>query len=1269
MNHMISLFLAFLSICASAQTPIHTFALGDSDFLLDGHPLQMISGEMHYTRVPREYWRVRMKMAKAMGLNTIGTYVFWNAHEEEKGKYDFTGNNDIAAFVQTAKEEGLWVVLRPSPYVCAEWEFGGYPAWLLKDSTVKVRSTDPRFIDAYRTYINRLARQLVPLLVTHGGNILMVQFENEYGSYSDDKTYLDLNRQLFRDAGFDGILYTCDGPTQMPKGYLPGYLPAVNGEENPTAIKELINKYHDGKGPYYLAEWYPGWFDNWGKPHAHTNAQEAAATLDKILGAGISINMYMFHGGSTRGFMNGANMGRRDPYAPQTASYDYDAPLDEAGNATEKFYTFRKVIEKHLPPGQTLPPVPVKKSAVALTPIRLTSYAGLFENLPTPITAAQPLCFEELNQAYGFILYRTQIKGNKSGWLKIKELRDYAIVYINGRQLATLDRRLNQDSVKLDAIPGSTVLDILVENNGRINYGPYLTDNRQGITKAVTLNGQELTNWKMYRFPFSTTEHFKFSSQSVKDHPALSKGSLPALYKGSFSLEELHDTYLDLRGFGKGFVFLNGHNLGKYWQIGPQQTLYAPACWLKKGTNQVIVFDELKDGHTTLKTRSTPILNEATAAHTLAVAAATARTPALAPPVTPPKPFGVLPTPTQLAWHETEMYCLIHFGVDTYTDKEWGYGDEDPALVNPVGFDAMQIVGAAKAGGFKGVVIVAKHHDGLCLWPTATTGHNISKSPWRNGKGDFLKEYQQACNKLGMRLGVYCSPWDRNNPRYGTPAYVQTYRAQLKELYTNYGPLFMSWHDGANGGDGYYGGARETRKIDRTTYYGWDSTWAITRQLQPGAAIFGDVGPDVRWVGNEEGHAGTTCWATYTPRAPDPGKKPANGYSKYEEATQGTRNGEYWLPAECDVPLRPGWFYHASQDGKVKSPYQLLDLYYQSVGRGAALDLGLAPDRRGLLNEHDVASLKGFGDLLQKTFSTNLAKDASFTASNIRGKENQKYGPARLVDNDRYSYWATDDSVTEPQLIVDLHQPTIFNVIRLRENIKLGQRIDSFTIDAWQDGQWRPIASATSIGANRLIRLPQNVTTAKIRLSITGAGACIALSDLGLFKEPPHPAASPISNTNRISGLSKKGWRIINPYSSGNPASLTDRNPPANAIDDNPATLWSTLQQDSSSPGRFPRDITIDMGQPQTIKAFTYLPRQDQHPDGIVDRYIFYTSNNGADWQKAAEGEFSNIKSNPLQQLIPLTHPVSTRYFKFSILHVVAGNGVTVAELGAISNP
>lgn len=595
---------ALLSCClgpaVNAQKASHTFELGDADFLLDGKPLQMISGEMHCARIPVAYWRDRMKMAKAMGLNTIGTYVFWNAHENVQGKYDFSGNNNIAEFVKIAQEEGLWVVLRPSPYACAEWEFGGYPWWLLKDSNLKVRSKDEKFISAYTKYINQLARQLVPLQVTHGGNILMIQIENEYGSYSDDKTYMDLNRKIFREAGFDGVLFTCDGADQMTKGYLPGYLPAVNGLEDPVKVKELINAHHNGKGPYYVAEWYPGWFDHWGDKHSTVSADESAKKLEGILAAGISINMYMFHGGTTRNFMNGANMNVNEPYAPQISSYDYDAPLDEAGNPTSKFLKFREVIAKHLPENIKLPDVPQKKKTIAISNIKLSSYAEIFNQLPKGVKSADPSSFEDMNQAYGFVLYRCKV--NESGLLKVKELRDYASVYVNGEKVGTVDRRIKKDSIELVDVPKNAVLDILVENNGRINYGPYLTDNRHGVTKEVLLNDKALKQWTMYGLPFDKVSGWKFGNQKIK-------AGLPGLYKGTFELNEVADTFLDMRTFGKGFVFLNGHNLGKYWQEGPQQTIFIPAVWLKKGQNEIIIFDQLKDSHNAVSSLKDPILD------------------------------------------------------------------------------------------------------------------------------------------------------------------------------------------------------------------------------------------------------------------------------------------------------------------------------------------------------------------------------------------------------------------------------------------------------------------------------------------------------------------------------------------------------------------------------------------------------------------------------------------------------------------------------------
>ncbi len=464
-----------------------------------------------------------------------------------------------------------------------------------------------------------------------------------------------------------------------------------------------------------------------------------------------------------------------------------------------------------------------------------------------------------------------------------------------------------------------------------------------------------------------------------------------------------------------------------------------------------------------------------------------------------PAPYGVLPSARQIKWHEMDMYVLVHFTPTTFEDKEWGFGDADPQTFNPTQFDANQILKTVKAGGFKGLILVSKHHDGFALWPTATTSYNISKSPWQNGKGDMVKEFEEACRKSGLLFGVYCSPWDRNNAMYGTYDYIRIYRAQLKELYTRYGSLFMSWHDGANGGDGYYGGSRESRKIDRTTYYGWDTTWTMTRKMQPGATIFSDVGWDVRWVGNERGEAGETSWATNTPVPLEGKDKAGPGEVRDDLNPTGTRNGKYWMPAECDVPLRKGWFFHPGENETVKSPEKLFDLYLKSVGRGACLDLGIAPDTRGLLHENDVKVLTEFGSLLQKTFATDLAKSAEMKASNIRGNRVKNFGLSQLTDGNRYSYWATDDAVKSPELILEWKTVQAFNLVRLRENIKLGQRIEAVELDAWIDGAWVKVGGATSIGACRIIKFDKTINTTKLRLRVTQSPVCVALSEIGIF--------------------------------------------------------------------------------------------------------------------------------------------------------------------------
>ena len=481
------------------------------------------------------------------------------------------------------------------------------------------------------------------------------------------------------------------------------------------------------------------------------------------------------------------------------------------------------------------------------------------------------------------------------------------------------------------------------------------------------------------------------------------------------------------------------------------------------------------------------------------VAAASAKAPA---------PYGPLPSERQLRWHEMEVYAFIHFSPNTFTDREWGNGDEDPSVFNPPAFDADAIAAALKAGGMTGAILTAKHHDGLCLWQTDATDHSLKKSSWRGGKGDVVKDLSEAVRRAGMKFGVYLSPWDRNSALYGRPEYVMTYRQQLRELLTRYGPIYEVWHDGANGGSGYYGGANETRRIDRRTYYDWPATWELERSLQPDAIIWCEIGPDIRWVGNESGYANDTCWETYNPIGPDGGPA-APGYSRAgQEGGTGHRNGAQWLPPECNTSIRPGWFWHERENARVKSPAQLMNLYYRSVGRGGCFLLNVPPDRRGLVHENDAASLRGFNAMVKGTFRQNLAEKAKVAASNVRAKGAKAFGPRNLLDGDRYTYWSTDDAVLTAEVTFDLGKPVKFNVARLRENIKLGQRVDAFALDQWKDGAWAAFAEATSIGSCRLVRTKEDITTNRVRLRITKAAVCPALSDFGLFLEAGDSAKS-----------------------------------------------------------------------------------------------------------------------------------------------------------------
>ena len=489
------------------------------------------------------------------------------------------------------------------------------------------------------------------------------------------------------------------------------------------------------------------------------------------------------------------------------------------------------------------------------------------------------------------------------------------------------------------------------------------------------------------------------------------------------------------------------------------------------------------------------------------------------PKVAPPEPFGPITTARQLRWHEMGMYAFCHFGVDTFTGAEWGSGAEKPEIFNPTQFDADQIVGAVKAGGFKGIILTCKHHDGFCLWPTKTTPHNISASPYKDGKGDIVREMADACKRADMKFGVYVSPWDRNNPEYGRPGYVDVYHGQIKELLTNYGPLFEVWFDGANGGDGHYGGAGGERKIHAATYYGWDEIWDMVRRYQPDAIIYSDVGPDIRWIGNESGHAKDPCWTTYTPHVrgftPTATGSPLSrfdawGFVNYAEGEHGHRDGRYWLPAEVDVSIRPGWFWHEEENSKVRDLANLMSIYLDSVGLGQGMNLNVPPNRLGLADENDVASLKAFGDHLRQTFAENFAQEASATASEVRGDDAANYGPQKLLDADPWSAWITNDHWTSHAASVELTLAgeKTFNLIRLREDVRLGQRIEGAAVDVWDptakngEGDWKEVAKAESIGACRLWRIP-STTTSKVRVRVTKSPVAPALSDIGLYLEPP----------------------------------------------------------------------------------------------------------------------------------------------------------------------
>lgn len=667
-----------------------------------------------------------------------------------------------------------------------------------------------------------------------------------------------------------------------------------------------------------------------------------------------------------------------------------------------------------------------------------------------------------------------------------------------------------------------------------------------------------------------------------------------------------------------------------------------------------------------------------------------------------PAPYGPIPSENQMRWQEMEYYAFIHFSLNTYTDQSWGFGNEDVNLFDPENLDTRQWARICKEAGMKGIIITAKHHCGFCLWPTETTEYSVKNAPWKDGKGDVIKEMADACKEYGLKLGIYVSPWDRNNPEYGNPAYIAIFRKQIEEVLTNYGDIFEIWFDGANGGDGYYGGTNETRKIDRTTYYDWKNTYAMIRKLQPNIVIWNDGGDrgDLRWVGTEEGYVGETNWSLLN----------ATGDVPWGMLHYGVEDGNAWVPAEVNTSIRPEWFYHPNEDSKVKTVPQLMETYYNSIGHNGTLLLNFPIMPNGLIHPTDEKMAIEFGKAVKESFAVNLAENSKAEASNVRGNA-KEYGADKAIDHDNNTYWASDDSIFTATLTIDFGKPTLINRFMVQEYIRLGQRVKAFTVEALVKGNWKEVANATTIGYKRIIRFP-SVEATKVRFKITNAKSCPLISNIGIYNAPVFLNAPTITRnqsgevnitTNDIgpifyytvngtdptkgsipftgpfvtydkvevkaiaydpaSGksssigkeafdISKKDWKIVE---------INDEK--ASAIfDGNSSSVWH--QRDK----KMPVDLLIDMGSVQDLSGFKYLPDQNKWSSGIITNYQFFVSKDNKAWQLVDQGEFSNIKNNPVMQ-VRIFSPVKARYIMLRALKNTFGDDVAgYAEIGVITN-
>lgn len=602
--------------CSPIQKEKHTFSIGDKTFLLDGTPFLIKAAEMHYTRIPAEYWEHRIQMCKALGMNTICIYAFWNIHEQKEGEFDFKGQNDIAAFCRLAQKHGMYIMLRPGPYVCSEWEMGGLPWWLLKKKDIKLRTNDAYFLERTKCFMNEIGKELADLQVSRGGNIIMVQVENEYGAYATDKEYIANIRDIVKGAGFTDVpLFQCDWSSTFQRNGLDDLVWTINfgtGANIDAQFKKLQEACPNA--PLMCSEFWSGWFDHWGRKHETRDAETMVSGIKDMLDRHISFSLYMTHGGTTFGHWGGANS---PAYSAMCSSYDYDAPISEAGWATPKYYKLREMLMQYADSAQVIPDVPAAYPVIEIPEFALKEVAPLFDNLPEPKLSEDIKPMEQFDQGWGTILYRTSLPEVKEGTtLLIDEVHDWAQVYADGKLLGRLDRRRGQNSLVLPSLQKGTRLDILVEAMGRVNFDVAIHD-RKGITDKVELltetDKRELKNWEVYSFPVA--HDFAESKKYVEGE----KLDAPAYYRATFELDQVGDVFLDMQTWGKGMVWVNGKAMGRFWKIGPQQTLFMPGCWLKKGKNEIIVLDLLGPEKATVSGLKKPILDmlraEAPATH------------------------------------------------------------------------------------------------------------------------------------------------------------------------------------------------------------------------------------------------------------------------------------------------------------------------------------------------------------------------------------------------------------------------------------------------------------------------------------------------------------------------------------------------------------------------------------------------------------------------------------------------------------------------------